>query len=155
MKTLTMQLRIKRMGYLILPIIAGIAITLQTAFSGKLSKEVGALETVILVHLFGLIVAVIIYLLRGNINLEFIMKINLLPVIAGSMGVLIIFFISKSFIVNGALMTIMISVVVQLIVSKIIDHYGLFGVEQVPLNLYQLLSLILIVSGVVMFQYNQ
>lgn len=155
MKTLTKKSRIKMIGFLILPAIAGVAITLQTAFSGKLSREVGALETVVLVHLFGLIISIVIYLIRGNINIGFIRNINLLPIIAGAMGVLIIFFISKSFEVNGALMTIMISVVVQLIVSKIIDYYGLFGVEQVPVNMFQILSLMIIISGVVLFQYNQ
>lgn len=155
MKTLTKKLRINNMAYLILPVIAGIAIALQTAFSGKLSTKLGSLETVIAVHAFGLLVSLIIYLIRGNVNFKFVSDINLLAVMAGSMGVIIIFFISKSFIVNGALFTIMISVVVQLIVSKIIDHFGLFGVDQVPINMMQLLSLIIIVSGVVMFQYNQ
>jgi transporter family-2 protein len=143
------------MAYLILPVIAGIAIALQTAFSGKLSTKLGSLETVIAVHAAGLLISIIIYLIRGNANFKFVSDVNLLAVMAGSMGVLIIFFISKSFIVNGALFTIMISVVVQLIVSKIIDHFGLFGVDQVPINMMQLLSLIIIVSGVVMFQYNQ
>lgn len=143
------------MVYLILPVIAGIAITLQTAFSGKFSAKVGSLETVILVHFCGMIVALIIYLIRGHANFNFVSDTNLLAVMAGAMGVIIVFFISKSFIINGALLTIMISVVVQLIVSKIIDHFGFFGVEQVPINMMQLISLILIVSGVVMFQYNQ
>jgi len=155
MQTLTKKLRINNMAYLILPVIAGIAIALQTAFSGKLSTKLGSLETVIAVHAAGLLISIIIYLIRGNANFKFVSDVNLLAVMAGSMGVLIIFFISKSFIVNVALFTIMISVVVQLIVSKIIDHFGLFGVDQVPINMMQLLSLIIIVSGVVMFQYNQ
>lgn len=154
MKTLTTRLKIKHMAYLILPAIAGIAITLQTAFSGKLSKEVGSLETVILVHFFGLIVALLIYLVRGNINFGFVSSINMLPVIAGSMGVLIIFFISKSFIINGAFTTIMISVVIQLVVSKIIDHFGLLGAIKNPINLVQLFALVLIITGVVLYQYK-
>lgn len=155
MKTLTTKSRIKTMGYLILPVIAGIAIILQTAFSGKLSKDIGALETVILVHFFGFIIAVIIYLIRGNLNIGALTNFNILPIIAGSMGVLILFFISKSFVVNGALLTIMISVVVQLIASKIIDHFGLFGTEQVPITMMQLVALLIIVSGVVLYQFKQ
>ena len=155
MKTLTKKLSFRNMGYLILPVIAGIAITLQTAFSGKISTKAGSLETVILIHACGFIVALLIYLIRGNANFKFVSDINMLSVMAGAMGVIIIFSISKSFVANGALMTIMISVVVQLIASKIIDHYGLFGVNQVPITLFQLLSLIVIVSGVVMFQYSQ
>ena len=146
---------IRKMTYLILPVIAGIAITLQTAFSGKLNKEVGSLETVILVHLFGLLVAVVVYLLRGNANFKFMQNINLLPIMAGTMGVLIIFFISKSFVVNGAFTTIMISVIVQLIVSKVIDHFGLLGVVKNPINVMQIFALLIIISGVILFQYNK
>ena len=155
MKSLIMKLRNKKMVYLILPVIAGVAITLQTAFSGKLNKQVGSLETVILVHLFGLLVAVIVYILSGQANFKFMTNINLLPIMAGSMGVLIIFSISRSFVVNGAFTTIMISVVIQLIISKMIDHFGWLGAEKNPLNLPQLFSLCIIISGIVLYQYNK
>ena len=155
MKTLIMKMRTKKMAYLMLPIIAGIAITFQTAFSGKLNKQVGSLETVILVHLFGLIVAIIVYLLRGQATFKFMSNINLLPVIAGSMGVLIIFSISRSFVVNGAFTTIMISVIIQLIISKLIDHFGWLGAERNPINLAQFISLCIVISGVVLYQYNK
>ncbi len=155
MKTLKMKLGNKKMVYLILPVIAGIAITFQTAFSGKLNKQVGSLETVILVHLFGLMVAIVVYLLRGDATFKFMSSINLLPILAGSMGVLIIFSISKSFVINGAFTTIMISVIIQLIVSKVIDHFGLLGAIKNPISLPQLLSLFIIISGVILYQYNK
>ena len=155
MKTLTMKLRFKRMIYLILPVIAGLAIALQGAFSGKLNQQFGAIETVILIHLFGLILAVIVYLLRGSYSISFLTNVNLLAIIAGSIGVIIVFSISKSFIINGALTTVMISVFVQLIVSKFIDHYGLLGVERDPINLIQVFALVIIVSGIVLFQYGK
>jgi transporter family-2 protein len=143
------------MTFLILPVIAGLAIALQTAFSGKISTKVGSLETVVLIHFFGLVLALIVYLVRGNANFGFIKDINLLAIMAGSMGVLIIFFLTKSFVVNGASTTITISVVVQLIVSKAIDHFGLLGVERSPVNMYQVLALLIIISGVVLFQYSK
>ncbi len=154
MKNSIKNLRFKKMAYLILPAIAGIAIVLQTAFSGKISKEIGFLDTVILVHFFGLIIALSIYLLRGNATISLFGEVNLFAVMAGAMGVIIVFFISKSFVVNGALLTIMISIVVQLIGSKIIDHFGLFGVEKVPINLTQMFSLVLIIIGVILYQHN-
>lgn len=155
MKILTAKTRIRNMSFLILPIIAGLAIALQAAFSGKISTKVGSLETVVLIHFFGLVVALIIYMIRGNATFGFLKDINLLVVIAGSLGVLIIFFLTKSFVVNGASTTITISVVVQLIVSKTIDHFGILGVERSPVNMYQLLALIIIISGVVLFQYSK
>ena len=155
MKTLTTKQRLKKMIYLILPAVAGLAIALQTAFSGKLNQQFGAIETVIIIHLFGLLLAIAVYLLRGHASFSFMSNINILAVIAGSLGVIIVFSISKSFNVNGALTTIMISVIIQLIVSKIIDHYGLFGIEKNPVNMVQIYALIIIISGVVLLQYNK
>ncbi len=152
MKTLTKKLGIIKMEYLILPAIAGAAIILQIAFSGKASNEIGTLETVVLVHFFGLIIALTIYLVGGNSIITLISDINLYVVMAGAMGVIIVFFISKSFAVNGALLTIMISIVVQLIGSKIIDNFGLFGAEKVPVNMMQIFSLCLIIVGVILYQ---
>ena len=155
MKTLIAKTRLRHMTFLILPMIAGIAIALQTAFSGKISTKIGSLETVVLIHFFGLVLAVIVYLVRGNASFGFVKDIDLLAIIAGSMGVLIIFFLTKSFVVNGASTTITISVVVQLIVSKTIDHFGFLGVERNPVNMYQVLALLIIISGVVLFQYSK
>ena len=152
MKSLTKKLGIIKMGYLILPAIAGTAIILQTAFSGKTSKEIGTLETVILVHFFGLIIALTIYLISGNSTVKLINDVNLFVIMAGAMGVIIVFFISKSFAVNGALLTIMISIVVQLIGSKIIDHFGLFGAQRVSIDMVQIFSLCLIIAGIILYQ---
>jgi len=152
MKIVAKKLRIIKMGYLILPVIAGAAIILQIAFSGKISKEIGTIETVILVHFFGLIIALTIYLISGNATVKIINDVNLFAIMAGAMGVIIVFFISKSFMMNGALLTILISIVVQLIGSKIIDHFGLFGAERVPIDMMQIFSLVLIIFGVILYQ---
>ena len=155
MKTLITKQRLKYMTYLLLPIIAGVAIVIQTALSGKSGARDGLIETVILIHFFGLVIALILYFIRGNANFSFASQINLIPVIAGAMGVIIVFTISKSFVVNGALTTIMLSVVIQLVVSTIIDNFGLFGVEKNPVNIAQIGALLLIVSGVVLLQYSK
>ena len=68
MKNLIKKEGIRKMAFLLLPAIAGVAIVLQTALSGKLTREIGAIETVIAIHFFGLIAALIIYLFQKNSN---------------------------------------------------------------------------------------
>jgi transporter family-2 protein len=140
------------MTYLLLPIIAGLAITLQSTLSGKSTKEFGSMETVIMIHLFGLLAALIIYFSRGDFSLSFFSKVNLLPIIAGSLGVVIIFSISNSVIMNGVTTTLVITIVLQLIVGKVIDHFGMFGVERSPINLYQVVGIVVVFIGVFIFQ---
>lgn len=152
MKNNILKRKAKSMIFLLLPMIAGLAIALQTAVSGHETQRIGALQTVILIHFFGLIAALIVYFIQGNTSFNFIGKTTLLTIVGGALGVIIVFTISKSFIVNGALTTVMISVLVQLILSKLIDHYGLFGITRNPINLTQLLAIALMVSGVLLFQ---
>lgn len=155
MKTLMKKKEFRKMALLLLPAIAGVAIALQTAFSGKLNRQIGSLETVIAIHFFGLLLAVIIYLFQEQSNFGFVAKTNLLPIMAGSLGVIIIFTISKSFIENGALTTVLISVVIQLVVSKMIDHFGFFGVEKNPINLTQVIALAIVIGGIVLYQIGE
>ncbi len=155
MKPTIMKRKFRKMIYLLLPAIAGVAIVLQTALSGKISKDFGTIETVILIHLFGLLAALLVYFVQGNTSFAFFGKSNLLAVIAGALGVVIIFTISKSFVANGALTTVMISVVIQMGISKVIDHFGLFGIEKNPVNLTQLAAIGLMIVGVVILQLDK
>jgi transporter family-2 protein len=140
---------------LLIPVIVGASITLQGAFSNKISQNVGFIEMVILIHFFGFIVSLGIYLVSGNPSFDFIRKINIYAVAAGVLGVIIVFGFAKSIGFNGVLQTILISVLVQMILSKIIDHFGFFGVTKVPINTMQVVSMLLMISAVVLFQKSQ
>lgn len=155
MKTLMKKKDIRKMTLLLLPAIAGMAIALQTAFSGRMNKDIGAIETVIVIHFFGLILALLIYVLKDQATFSFITKTNLTAIIAGSLGVVIVFSISKSFIENGALTTVLISVIVQLIVAKAIDQFGLFGAEKNPINLTQVIAIVIVIVGIVLYQSGE
>ncbi|MGE4571980.1 MAG: DMT family transporter [Candidatus Izemoplasmatales bacterium] len=137
--------------YLVLPIIAGVAIALQAVFSNKVSQTAGVMQAVFLVHAFGLLLALFI-LLIGKENFSFLKNFNIYAVLGGSLGVVIIFTIAKSITLNGVFSTVMVSVLIQMTVSKVIDHFGLFGVEKNPINLMHVIAILLMVSGVIIYQ---
>jgi len=137
--------------YLVLPIIAGVAIALQGVFSNRVSEHNGVFQAVFLIHAFGLITAMII-LFIGKQNYSFLRNINMYAVFGGSLGVVIIFSIAKSITINGVLTTIMVSVLVQMVISKVIDHYGWFGIERNPINWGHIFSILLMVVAVVIYQ---
>lgn len=152
MKILMEKEGFRKMVLLLLPAVAGIAIALQTAMSGKLNREVGALETVVIVHFFGLVLGLIILMMQRGFNFSFVSQTSLSFVIAGSLGVLIIFSISKSFIENGALTTVLISVIIQLIIAKLVDHFGWFGVLKSPINTREVMALLIVAGGIFLYQ---
>ncbi len=152
---MNMILKGRKLMYLAIPLVVGAAITLQGVFSNKIGEQSGIIQMVILMHLFGLIAGIIVYLIGGNTSITFIKEINFLPIIAGSLGVIIVSGFAKSISLNGMLTTIMISVMIQMIFSKIIDHFGLFGVTKNPVNIMQIVSIVFMISAVVLFQKSK
>lgn len=149
------QWGLKRMMYLVLPVVAGLAITLQSTLSGNLSIKIGTMETTLLIHFFGFLTALLVFVLTSNQITDIFGKINYVVIIAGSLGVFIVYSLATSININGVATTIMISIMIQLIASSVIDHFGLFGITKHPINIPQLLSLGLVLTGVILFQLNK
>jgi transporter family-2 protein len=140
-----------KMMYIALPIIAGIAIALQGVFSNRVSERSGVIQAVFLIHAFGLLTAMVV-LFIGRHNYGFVKNFNLYAVMGGALGVVIIFTISKSITLNGVLTTVLISVIVQMTLSKVIDHFGLFGIEKNPINIMHVISILMMIVAVIIYQ---
>ena len=148
------SLRFKKMIFLLLPVVAGLAIALQNVFYNKVSKDVGIMGTVLMIHFFGFLVALVIYIIsKGSFN-NLVSNISVIMVLSGVLGVIVVSTITKSVSVNGVLSTVMLSVLAQMILAKVIGHYGWFGVEQNSINIYQILAIVLMFVGVFIYQKN-
>lgn len=140
------------MVFVALPLIAGLAITFQSVLNNKFGKEAGMLEAVIFVHLFGLILSVGIYLILGNTITGLVKNYKLIIMFAGFIGVLIVWSTAQSITYIGVTETIMISVFAQIAFSKIIDHYGLLGVEVSRLSISEVIAIVLMITSVILLR---
>jgi transporter family-2 protein len=138
--------------FILIPIAAGLAIALQNVFYEKVSRDVGVIGTVVMVHFFGLLVALFVYFLSKGTFSNLSGNINIYMIISGVLGVIVVSGMTKSVSVNGVLLTVMLSVLAQMILSKIIGHFGWFGVEVNPINWLQVLAICLMISGVFIYQ---
>lgn len=146
----------KKMYVVLLPIAAGAAIATQSVLNNNVGKKVGMLELVILVHLFGLIISLLIYFIRGNSDIaSLISSSNWKVIVAGMMGIIITYSIAASISNIGVLETIMISITVQIVLSKIIDHFGILGVTQKPISLTEVLALGFFLIGVILLRISK
>jgi transporter family-2 protein len=146
--------KVKRTVLLIIPIVAGLSIALQNVFYDKISKNVGLMGTVVAVHLFGLIFALIFFLFNKYTFTDIAKNINIYMIVSGLLGVIVVSGIAKSVGVNGVVTTVMLTIIAQMLLSKIIGHFGWFGVEQNPINWMQVLAIGLMISGVILYQKN-
>lgn len=147
---------VKKMYILLLPIAAGIGIAIQTTLNNNIGKKVGMLEVVVLVHLFGLIISLLIYFMRGNSDIvSLVTSASWKAVFAGILGIVITYSIASSVSNIGVLETVMISITVQMILSKIIDHFGILGVTQKPFNINEMFALGCFILGVILLRTSK
>jgi len=144
--------KVKKMVFILIPVAAGFAIAFQNVFFERVSRDIGLTGTAVVVHAFGLLAALLVFFIaKGKIS-NLTSNINIYMVLSGVLGVVVVTTITKSVSLNGVLLTVMLSVVAQMILSKIIGHFGWFGLEQNPINWMQVLAICLMIAGVFIYQ---
>ena len=133
-------------------ILAGSVVAAQNVFSTRISEKIGMWETTVIVHLFGLIFALILAFAFGKGSYKNISDINKIFLLAGPLGVIIIFSVTMGVSTLGASFAISLMVIAQLTFATVIDTMGLFGMDKVPFNGSKLAGLIIMIIGLVVFK---
>ena len=121
-------------------IAAGIVIAMQSVFSARLGEKIGFFGSNFFIH--G----------KGEMTLESLKGLNPLYYTAGFIGVLIILSISQGVSSLGASRAIVIIVVTQIVFALIINVAGLFGELPIDLTPSKVIGLLLMLSGVLIYQ---
>lgn len=135
-------------------IISGIAMSLQGVFNTRLSDKIGSWETNTIVQASGLVLTLIILFFFGNGNFKEIKSANKLYLLGGALGVIIIFTVMISIKSLGTTVGIGTILVAQLLAAALIDAFGLFGSEKVPFSLHEILGIVIMVAGIVLFKWK-
>lgn len=132
-------------------LLAGLIVSTQNVFSARVSEKLGMWETTFVVHLIGMIFALIMLSFLGDGNLKNISEVNKFYLLGGVLGVLIIFTVANGVSLLGASFSIALMVISQLLFATIIDTLGLFGTEKIPFDLTKLVGLVIMVVGVIIY----
>jgi len=126
---------------------AGGAITIQSLFSGTLGARLGPMESALIIHLGGLLLAAVIVVgLRGG-NLSAWRTVPGYVYLAGFLGVLIVGAYSYAVPRLGLAASLTLAIVVQLILGAILDHFGLLGAAQRSFDLVRGAGIALLLAG--------
>ncbi|KGP91839.1 membrane protein [Pontibacillus chungwhensis BH030062] len=137
---------------IILSVIAGVFISLQTVFNSRVSERFGLWATTTLVFVVGLAVAIPVFLLVGEGSLFHIEEVNLLYMTGGLFGVGIVYSIMRGIRALGPAYAVSIVLVAQLLLALIIDTFGLFGSEVIPFSFTKLAGLLVMIIGILVFK---
>ncbi len=139
---------------LILPLLAligGMALAAQGQINGGLGKKIGVIESSFMNFAVGALVLLFILLFFGNGNISAVSTVPKWQIIGGLLGS---FFVMIQVIVVpkiGVSTTFVAVIVGQIILSVVIDHFGLFGGNRFPIDKQKAIAIFLMLVALFLY----
>jgi bacterial/archaeal transporter family-2 protein len=141
--------------FIILAILAGMVMPTQAAINNKLAEYV---ESPILSAFISFAVgtlALFLYILAAGIPLGNLVNAKNAPLVAWLGGILGAFFVASAVVLVpkiGVALTFSLIIAGQMLVTLVIDHFGVFGVPEKPVSVLRVVGAALITIGVVLIR---
>ncbi|HUG34508.1 MAG TPA: DMT family transporter [Anaerolineales bacterium] len=126
----------------------GIAVGLQSPLASLISQRLGVFESVFIVHIGGAIIALIPLLFFGGGKLSHWRSVPWYALGAGVFGLVVIASISYMIPRVGVAAAITTIVAGQLLVSTVLDHFGMLGAAVRSFDATRVLGMAVVLAGV-------
>jgi transporter family-2 protein len=121
---------------------AGLLMSVQGIFNTRVMDSSNMWATNSWVQLTALVVSIGMWFFTGRENL----------LLGGVIGAFITFTVIKSISGLGPIYATMLILLAQLVVSCIIEGFGLFGTEKLCFELSKLIGVVLMIAGIIIFK---
>ncbi len=141
--------------FLFVALLVGAFLPLQVGVNTKLGEAVGSPQLSALISFCVGTIALLSYILITGIPLANVANAKNASPIAWTGGLLGAFFVASSIILLdklGAAMTISLIIAGQMLMSLIMDHFGLLGMEVKPISPGRVAGVVLVVAGVILIR---
>lgn len=133
----------------VIGLLGGIAVGVQAPLSSILTQRLGALESIFIVHIGGAVVSLIpLVIFYGGGKLGDWRSVPWYALCAGALGLIVIFSMGHMIPRIGVASALIILLTGQLIIGTVLDHFGLLGAAQRPLDGTRILGLAVVLAGV-------
>lgn len=134
---------------MLLALISGVLMAVQGSLNTALSKFVGMLEAIFVVHITGtLLLLILLFVVRmGKGDLYALPQAPWYTYLGGIIGVAIVYLVVASIPSLGVANATTAIIVGQVLTAVIIDHFGGFGLERIPCDWTQVAGLVLLAIG--------
>lgn len=126
----------------------GIAVGLQSPLASMLSQRLGMLESIFIVHLGGAVLSLLPLLFLGGGRLGQWRSVPWYALGAGFFGLVVIAAVSFTIPRVGVAAAITTVVAGQILMSAVLDHFGLLGARVRPLDAPRIFGLAVVMLGV-------
>lgn len=128
-------------------LMSGIAVGLQSPLASMITQRLGMLESIFIIHIGGAILIAIPLIFVGGGNLGNWRSLPWYALLAGSMGLVVVGGVSLMIPRVGVATSITLIIAGQLVISSILDHYGLLGVDIRHMDMPRILGLVIVFIG--------
>ena len=143
--------------YLLLALVAGAMMPTQAAINNKLAGYVASpISAAFISFLIGT-VGLFVYMLATGVPVSNVTNIKDAPPIAWLGGLLGAFFVASTVILAprvGVAMTFSLIVAGQMLITLVLDHFGVLGLPVKEISLARVGGILLIVAGVALIRRN-
>lgn len=139
---------------ILLALLAGSLVSLQTVFNSKVNEKTGSWSTTTMVLFTGFLASFLISLLVEGKNTFSFQHMQPWYWVSGAIGVGVVFCLVQGMKLLGPTFAISIVLTSQLSFALLFDSMGWLGLEKIPFSWNQLLGVLVIVGGIVLFKFG-
>lgn len=136
---------------LILVLIAGVATSIQAGVNGFLGRKVGIIEAALISFSVGTVFLFIIYLITRKGQLQAALEVPKWQLTGGLLGACYIMIMVVAVPRIGIAAAVITLIAGQLASSTLIDHFGIMGAKQIPLDYKRIIGLALMGVSIYLF----
>lgn len=127
---------------------AGVLVAVMVSFNGILAGYTSSMFSVLIVHIVGITTISLIVIIKKEKTVAGSGRLPVIFYCAGILGVLLTYLNNTCIAAIGVSLTLAFGLVGQSVMSCIIDHFGLFGVDKSKFNPKKLVGFGLCFAGV-------
>jgi len=132
---------------ILIGLVSGVAVGLQSPLASMITQRLGMLESIFILHIGGALLVAIPLIFLGGGNLGNWRSLPWYALAAGSMGLIVVGGVSYMIPRVGVATAITLIIAGQLVISSLLDQYGLLGMQTRPMDLQRLFGLIVVFVG--------
>ncbi len=140
---------------LILAIIAGSLVGLQNIFNSKVNERAGSWTTTTLVLGMGFLASLTLGLIIEGKSLFELQNMRTWYWFSGILGVGVVTCLVQGIKLVGPTFATSIALTSQLLFALLFDSLGLFGLEKIPFTSKQLIGVLVIIGGMILFKLSE
>jgi transporter family-2 protein len=129
-------------------LLGGIAVGLQGPLSSMITEQIGVMESIFIVHISGALLIGVPLLLRRGGHLGQWRHLPWYALLSGASGLVIIAALSFAIPRVGVAPTVTLVVAGQLLLSLLVDNFGLLGTDVRHIDLPRLVGVVVLFVGV-------